>query len=419
MSNHCDLALAQFSVSQLVGSERGECDQASRPTSTIAAGRQRNPIVPDACQCRRQVSKGKMARDTLEATPESIAADLAPRIVEGSGDVASHDSNTALFVSGFSRASLGEIRAETPKSANDNPRSAPSPTCRDNAEESKPGNRKSRKREKQRARRALKRRQNQETTGVESASQDDVKGQDGGGTGKRHRPTQVEQSMNFFMTMYDWSGFFLRSESWLPHLNAGGKLDFETAESISRAVKRSWFGSGGPSGFKSLEELERFTELKEKEASYIEKQLNRMPSLQDEAWKSYFGDLERLSQQRPVEEILGGPAEFLRDTILPCLRAQVISLRARTREVRVLRDKYERLCQKWDRQEGLRSLISSLRISQGLIIPVCPVWKEVSEEIELLQGDLLEPHDLRILNENRRRTQVAYEEAMVSALLVA
>ncbi|KAK4209166.1 hypothetical protein QBC37DRAFT_430787 [Rhypophila decipiens] len=364
-------------------------------------------------------------------TPENLA------------DAASshHDDHAALLIANkLSSISISETAGpETIQSAtDDNPGAASlSPSYSDDdAGKStlKPaGNRRSRNREKQRARRAVKRRQKHEIAGaaIESAAgtQDCVKGEEkseGGQPGnRRHRPTQVERSMNFFMTICDWSRFFLQwYKTGLPFLNVGGgKLDLETAEAISRVVKRSWISAGDgdrSSGFKSLEELERFVELKEKEASYIDRQLKRMPSIQDEAWKSYFGELEAaFLQQQPVEEVLGGPAEFLHDTILPSLEAQVISLRARIREVRVLRDKYKRLCQKWDRQEELRCLISSLRISQRLLLPVCPVWKEVGLEIALLQGELLGQHDWEILEENRRKAGIAYEEALGCLLLVA
>jgi hypothetical protein len=362
-----------------------------------------------------------MAENLPDTAPElQISARRAPTMTDRSSDVASHYGNATSPTAKVSRSSLLETGAETPKAGNDVPEeSASSSTCGGDAENPRPGNRKSRKREKQRARRALQRQQKREVVAVEPVSQSDKMREDTEEETKRHRPTPVERSMNFFMTMADWSRFFLRSEHWLPRLNAGGKLDIETAESISRVVKQCWVGGDGGSGFKSLEEVERFTELKEKEALYIEKQLKRMPSLQDEVWKTYYGELEKLAKQRPVEEILTGPAEFLRDTILPCLQAQVMALRARTREVRVLRDKYEGLCRKLDRQEELRSVISSLRISQGLMIPACPVWREVQAEIESLQGNFMEPHDWSILDKNRWKAQLAYEEGLGRILRLA
>ncbi|KAK0611294.1 hypothetical protein B0T14DRAFT_530124 [Immersiella caudata] len=363
-----------------------------------------------------------MTEDSPETSHETSPSNLTPpTLADRENDIASQNSDDAkLTAAAVSRISMSEIDPKVPEIETGAPDdSASSSTCGHDTEASKPGNRKSRRREKQRVRRAFKRQQRHEIAAAESVSQGVMKREDARADTRRHRPTQVERSMDFFLTMTDWSRLFLRSEDWLPRLNAGGKLDRETAESISRAVKRCWVGAEGRSGFRSLEEVERFTELKEKEAMYIEKQLKRMPSLQNEAWASYCGELARLSQKEPLEEILSGPAEFLRDTILPCLQAQVISLRTRTREVRALRDKYEGLCRKWDRQEENRSLISSLRISQGLIIPACPVWKEVGEEIESLQRSLLEPRDWDILNENRTKVQLAYEEGLRCILRVA
>ncbi|KAL2125838.1 hypothetical protein VTI74DRAFT_2538 [Chaetomium olivicolor] len=152
--------------------------------------------------------------------------------------------------------------------------------------------------------------------------------------------------MIFFMKMYDWSHLSLKSDCWLSYLNSGGKLDWSTEEAISRTVKQCWPGEGGSPTSHSVADLERFAEAKSQEAAYIEKQLSVIPWLHDPACDGYCAQL--------VSRV---PADFLRDTIVPCLKAQVQSPSARLTRSCVLQQKHEELRRMCERQEELRAFV--------------------------------------------------------------
>ncbi|KAK1751300.1 hypothetical protein QBC47DRAFT_391596 [Echria macrotheca] len=273
----------------------------------------------------------------------------------------------------------------------------------------KPPNRKTRNRERQRAKRALKRQSKRASEPVKSQSASDGAKED---KDKRHRPTQAERSMAFFMTMYKWSCIFVQRDNLLPYLTMGKKVDHETADIISRVIRECWLGDEQPLEFESVEQMEQFVNFKAKEAQYFEKQLALAPPLQDEVWTEYFAGLGKAEPQVSVKEALGGPADFLRDNILPCLKAQVDSLRARAVKARALCDKKEELSKKWDRQQHFRSEVQGLRRFQAHILPICPAWKEVGAEIARLRKEMLQPHDLQALYQSMKLKTEEYSSVL-------
>ncbi|RYO95029.1 hypothetical protein DL766_007564 [Monosporascus sp. MC13-8B] len=277
-------------------------------------------------------------------------------------------------------------------------------------------------REKQRANRKTKRAIKRDATLSPTSAGSGARTEQGNGAAKdpndkRHRPSPVQRSMIFFMKIYDWSQFFFQNESWLSYLKAGGELDLETVEEISRTVKRWRRGRGQARNFRSTADLERFIAAKSKEAAYVEKQLGMMPALQDPAWNAYCKKLQSKvdtdsTSPTCLEEILEGPAEFLPDTILPCLKAQLQSLRARLAQTQKLREKYEQLQRKCEHQEELRAMINSLRQDQTSLLPICPVWKEIESEIKLARKEILDSKALSVLLQEKEKAQFAYQEAL-------
>ncbi|KAK3319485.1 hypothetical protein B0T19DRAFT_432551 [Cercophora scortea] len=235
---------------------------------------------------------------------------------------------------------------------------------------------------------------------------------------KRHRPNQVERSIVFFMKIYDWSQIFLKNESWLSYTKSGGKLDLDTVEAMSRTVKQCWLGKGGGRRFDSIADLERFIDLKGKEADYIEKQLGTMPALQDPAWNAYCrelqGDLDGAQSTSPTlaEEALSGPAEFLRDTILPCLRAQLEFLGAMRSTAAKLYQKYDGLRERCEHQDEMRKLVETLRQDQATLSPICPAWTIVEVEIKRTKGKMLDPVAMLSLRKEKDEAFQAYQDGL-------
>ncbi|RYP03552.1 hypothetical protein DL765_010460 [Monosporascus sp. GIB2] len=154
-------------------------------------------------------------------------------------------------------------------------------------------------------------------------------------------------------------------------------------------------GRGQARNFRSTVDLERFIAAKSKEVAYVEKQLGTMPALQDPAWNAYCKKLQSKvgtdsTSPTCLKEILEGPAEFLRRSILPFLQVQLQSLRTRLAQTQRLRQKYERLQRKCEHQEELCAMTNSLRQDQTSLLPICPVWKEIESEIKLAQKEILD-----------------------------
>ncbi|KAK5658641.1 hypothetical protein OQA88_2034 [Cercophora sp. LCS_1] len=267
----------------------------------------------------------------------------------------------------------------------------------------------------------MKRELKQSEKAANGSSSDDVrvdpKSADQVDKARRHRPSPVERSMSFFLKMHDWSRIFLGGESWHLSLKPGAQLDQETVAAISRAVREAWLEDGRSRTFRSVDELDRFATFKEKEVAYIEKQLSTMPSPEDPLWEDLCGDFSKLwdagsESQPPLEEVLQGPADFLRDTLLPCLHAQVRSLRLRIANCRKLEDGYEELVGIVTEQTEIRHCLASLRMDRTMLLPVCPVWKEVGDEIARLEGKLLRPKAFEKVSHQKKAAFVALQDGL-------
>jgi len=284
----------------------------------------------------------------------------------------------------------------------------------------RPAGRKSRLREKQRLRRQqereLKRAEAAKAESTAAAKQNQAELEE---KEKRHRPSPMERSMIFFMKMHDWSGF-LYGDRWVPQLHASD-LDPETVEAISRVVNRCLRpGERGERVFRSVADLERFVDVKAKEAAYVEKQLTLMPSLQDLASENYFGSLQRQSvvpvfsgSDMSTGRILDGPASFLRYTILPCLKAQVQFLQSRISGAREMYQKWEELQERSLYQKELHLSVESLQENCCSILPICPAWKEVELEINKVKEELMHPNELVILAQEREQVWEDYQAILL------
>ncbi len=281
------------------------------------------------------------------------------------------------------------------------------------------GSRRSKKREKQRANRQRKRQLKQDAA-AENAEAEAAAGKPE--KGRRHRPSPMERRMNLFMKIYDWSHLFVTPGSWPSYAKSSNGLNLETVEAISRVVEQS--GLGGPQrgggatpsyNFRSVRDLRLLAAAKKAEVAYIERQLGAMPSFSDPAWNAYCA---RLASGAPVEETLQGPADFLQDTIVPRLKTQVQSLEARANRVEGLQKAHEELRKQREEQEELPGLVACLRETQAMLIPVCPVWKEVKMECEKTQKMLLDPKELVRLREAEERARLEFEEAVSSTYIL-
>jgi hypothetical protein len=259
-------------------------------------------------------------------------------------------------------------------------------------------------RKKQRANRRLKRQQQQakQDEPAEEAAEKQEKR-------RHHRPSPSARSMIVFMKMHDWWQFFIDRAAWLSQPKSGPSLDGETAEAISRPVNECWPAQKQPPAFRSVADLQRLIEAKTKEVAYMEKQLRLMPSLRDPAWDAYCA---RLVSGAPADETLTGLVDFLQHTLVPHLKIQVQTLEARVARCEELLRKYEELRSGCERQVELRDLVWGLRQNQELIIPICPVWKEVQKEIELAEEERLDWNALAALKRDRDKVWAQYEAAL-------
>lgn len=283
------------------------------------------------------------------------------------------------------------------------------------------GSRKANAREKQRANRQLKRQLRRESAAPEQTEKPAAPA-----GGDRHRPGPVERRMVFFMKMCSWAYPFVHSDTGLRADQGGQELDYPTVHAISQVVEQCWLtqkeggagkvgaGGGATPKFHSVEELECFVAAKEKEVAYVEKQLSAMPALQDPAWAAYVTQLDAETPVQ-VDEALEGPADFLRHTIVPCLRAQVRSLNARVARSKVLEQKHEELKRMCERQRALRARVQSLRQIQAWVMPVCPVWKEIETEIKQAQKDILDPRAWVRLQEQVEKAWLEYQAVLNQA----
>ena len=291
-----------------------------------------------------------------------------------------------------------------------------------------PKARATRAREKQRANRQAKRaakREASKNTLTESAQDDDPKEDNNTNPNTnrnnnkhhrhRHRPSPVERSMQFFIKIYSWSSLFFRNLPWIPYLNATNGLDAATIRAISETMKKDWLGGGSGSSarrqFRSASDLERFVKAKKMELSYVEKQLRTMPDLQDRAWDKYFRDVLAYPPET-VSEALTGPADFMRDTVLPCLKAQIHALDARMARVRQLERQRDEAKGKYEHQRNLRALVESLRQDQALLLPICPVWKEIEREIAMLKMKIVDAVTFSSLSDEAERLLLNYNEML-------
>jgi hypothetical protein len=281
-----------------------------------------------------------------------------------------------------------------------------------------------RAREKQRANRQAKRAAKREASKIiltESAQDDNPKDNNTNPNksnqrhGRRHRPSPVERSMHFFIKIYGWSSLFFRNLPWIPYLNATNGLDAATIRAISETMKKDWLGEGSGRStrqFRSAADLERFVKAKKKELSYVEKQLRTMPDLQDHAWDRYFEDV-LVNPPEAVGESLAGPADFMRDTVLPCLKAQIRALDARMARVRQLERQRDEAKGKYEHQRDLRALVESLRQDQALLLPICPVWKEIEREIAMLKMKIVDAVTFSSLSDEAERLLLDYNEMLI------
>jgi len=224
--------------------------------------------------------------------------------------------------------------------------------------------------------------------------------------------------MAFFMKMYGWSyPFSFDINGQLPYLPEGEHLDFEATQDASKTGAGQGLPGDGGGGrratlrFRSVKELEGFVAAKEKELAYVEKQLAAMPALQDPAWGAYVVQLDDETPV-PVDEALEGPDEFLRHTLIPHLRAQVQSLKARAARTKVLEQKHEELRRMCERQAELPAVVQCLQQRQAWLIPVCPVWKEVETEIKQAQKEILDPEAVARLHKKKEKARLEYEAVL-------
>ena len=270
---------------------------------------------------------------------------------------------------------------------------------------SRPGDRRSNAREKQRANRQLKR-QLKRDHGAAGAAESERQE-----SGRRHRPHPVERSMIFLLKMHGWSRLFIAGDAWLSDLQSQRNLDRATAAAISRALRQGLPGEGwAPTPiFRSVADLDRLAEAKSSEVAYMEKQLGVMPSLRDPAWDAYCA---RLASSPPAVEALEAPADLLRQTVVPCLRAQAQSLKARAERSRALEQKHDKLRRAWELQGELCELVQHLRRHQALLIPVCPVWSKFEMDIKEAEKEILDAAALRTLHEDKERAWAEYQAAL-------
>lgn len=248
-----------------------------------------------------------------------------------------------------------------------------------------------------------------------------------------HRPTPSERSMIFFIKIYEWSNLFFCDLDWPTYLQRRAayhsssmtvgtqvtkvkRLDTETIRAISQAVKADWQAAHKVTRrFRSTADLERFAQFKEEEAAYIEKQLAAIPEVRDQAWESFFCEVPdpyRLKAESAGERV-ELPIEFIRDTLLPCLRAQVQTLKARVEKARGLEKKYEVLRESYQRQRELRETLGSLQQDQVRLLPICPVWKEVEAQVMELRAEMMAQEAFLKLSHDNELARLAYEDALV------
>ncbi|KAH8898420.1 hypothetical protein GQ53DRAFT_802759 [Thozetella sp. PMI_491] len=238
--------------------------------------------------------------------------------------------------------------------------------------------------QKQRARRSMKRASKREANQAPETSKDTAASfstgsqpaETSGDVDRCHRPSSSERSMIFFLKNHEWAQLFVENQSWPAYARGRGTLGQET-------VGRK---SGSGRVFRDTAGLERFIMAKTSEAAYIEKQLRLMPQLQDPVCGSHFQKLQEgllldggpnvASSPERLEDKLEGPADFLQETILPCLMAQVESLRQRLVLVQKLQRKFYQLQEKCQRQEEIRHKLDSLRQDQLSLLPIRPVWRD-------------------------------------------
>jgi len=248
-----------------------------------------------------------------------------------------------------------------------------------------------------------------------------------------HRPTPSERGMVFFLKIYQWSNLFFCSLNWPTYLqkraayypwNMTGEtqalkakmLNNETICAISQAVKADWQPEHRATRkFLSTADLERFVRLKEEEVVYIEKQLAVIPEARDKAWEGFFCEVldPCLLKEESASERVELPIEFTRDTLLPCLRAQVQALKARAEKARGLEQKYEMVRESYQRQRELRERLGSLQQDQARLLPICPVWKKVETQVTELRAEMMAQEAFSKLSHDNELARLAYEDALV------